>query len=97
MNHGDTTITTASTAPNPRPSQGPPLLYRRYHAHAPKTGATDITTGSVSPPIALIAPKPTHGHIEAESSRYKVSRNISVISSVVSVVAQIKSAEKKIA
>src|ERR1700752_4654517 len=97
MNHGETTSTTASTAPNPFTSHGRPLLYRRYHAHAPRTGATDMTTGSVNPPSALSAPNPIHGHTEIESSRYKVKRNISVINSVVSVVAQMKSAAKKIA
>src|SRR5579863_9517878 len=97
MNHGAMVSETASTAPNPGASQLRPLLYKRYQAHAPSTGATDITTGSVSPPTPLSTPKPTHCHTDDELSRWSASRKTKLISKVVKVVAQIKSAEKKIA
>src|ERR1700730_5315307 len=97
MNQGDTTSVTASTAPKRGVSHRFPLLQSRYHAHAPRNGATDITTGSVNPPNPLSAPNPTHGHTEDEFSRYSADRNTRAINSVVRVVAQMKSAEKKIA
>src|ERR1039458_2074267 len=66
-------------------------------AHAPRNGATDITTGSVRPPNPLSAPKPTQCHTDDEVSRCSATRKTRLINKVVSVVAQMKSAEKKIA
>src|SRR5580693_3271938 len=97
MNHGDTTSVTASTAPKPGASHPRRLLQSRYQAHAPRKGATDITTGSVSPPKPLSAPNPAQCQTDGDVSICKATRNTRVISKVVSVVAHMKSAEKKIA